>query len=799
MSEKHPSPFPWEGRSVDTPVEASWAPPVAPPQQIHREEGGRPGSVQRYVSSLFRYKWILVFCTVMGIGGAYAVWTQAQPTYVAQGSLWIQAPSGGEQGPIVTQGLLQARAWLDLLLSYSVLDSVALSQRLHIAPSDPQYEALFEDFELDDTILTGTFVLQLSEDGSQLSLLHDQNVRQRAAPGDSIGRELGFRWAPEVGLMSPGEEVEFTVRSPRDAANRLRESLNVQMDQAGSFIRLEVRDGHPRRAANIVNAIMERHVALAAELKQGNLNERSEILTRQLDQVENELAEAEGALESFRVETITLPSEESAPIQAGLEMTRDPVFAQFFQMRVDQEELRRDRQRLEEVMEDLPERGVEPEALQFIPSVVNSPQIQAALADLAVARAEFEALRRRYTLEHPPVMELAETIETLEQDRIPMLLSRLVEQLQVEEGHLADRLAASGEDLSEIPPRAIQEAGLRRRVAIADNLYTDLRSRFEEASLAQASSVPDVRVLDRATIPQFPANDQRMRLVVMVLFGFMGAGVGGILLADRLDSRLRSPEEVPWAVGLSLLGAIPRVRKAEGPKQVARDLQLREAFRELRTSVDFAYGAAGPIILTVSSPGVSEGKTTVTTNLGISFAQLGRRTLLIDGDTRRGDLHALMEGSRKPGLTDYLAGAVEGDEVIQATPHENLDFIGAGTYVENSPELLSSSRMGEALSALRRRYDVILLDSPPFGAGADSLVLSAIAGHLLLVLRSGSTDIEFAQAKLEPLERLPVRILGVVLNDYVPGRMTKYQYYGNYLPGYEAGAEKGELVALTEG
>jgi capsular exopolysaccharide synthesis family protein len=226
--------------------------------------------------------------------------------------------------------------------------------------------------------------------------------------------------------------------------------------------------------------------------------------------------------------------------------------------------------------------------------------------------------------------------------------------------------------------------------------------------------------------------------------------------------------------------------------------QAREAFRGLRTNLEYAHGSAGPMVVTISSPGMSEGKTLVTSNLGMCLAELGRKTLIIDGDTRRGDLHRVLEGERKPGLTDYLRGKETIETVVQTTAHPNLQFIGSGTQVANSPELLSASRMGELMAEMRKRYDVILVDSPPLGVGADALVLGCLSANMLLLFRSGSTHKDFAQARLEPLARLPLRLLGAVLNDFQPDRLgASYQtsYYGNYLPGYEAGAEE-EQVAM---
>jgi capsular exopolysaccharide synthesis family protein len=291
--------------------------------------------------------------------------------------------------------------------------------------------------------------------------------------------------------------------------------------------------------------------------------------------------------------------------------------------------------------------------------------------------------------------------------------------------------------------------------------------------------------------------DRRAIVAATLFFVLLGAGMGGAVFADRMDPRVRTPDQVSTVLGLTILGVVPRIKRG-GDKDGSMD-QAREAFRSLRTNIEFAYGSAGPMVLAISSPGQSEGKTLVTSNLGMCFAELGRRTLIIDGDTRRGDLHRALMGERKPGLTDYLRGKANAENVLQSGGNQNLHFIGSGTQVANSPELLSSSRMGELLGEMRKRYDVILIDSPPLGVGADALVLGSLAANLLLLFRSGSTHKDFAQARLEPLARLPLRLLGAVLNDFQPDRLASQyysSYYGNYLPGYEAGSEEEEMPAL---
>src|SRR5690606_20608061 len=138
------------------------------------------------------------------------------------------------------------------------------------------------------------------------------------------------------------------------------------------------------------------------------------------------------------------------------------------------------------------------------------------------------------------------------------------------------------------------------------------------------------------------------------------------------------------------------------------------------------------------------------------------------------------------GLTDYLSQKVELHEVIRPSPVANLDVLPSGTRLTHAPDLLASSYMGDLLAYVRSRYDVVLVDSPALGAGVDPLVLATATGNVMLVMRTGKTDRTIAEAKLAILDRLPVRVLGAVLNGIAGD--TAYKYY-SYLPGYEAGEE----------
>ena len=282
--------------------------------------------------------------------------------------------------------------------------------------------------------------------------------------------------------------------------------------------------------------------------------------------------------------------------------------------------------------------------------------------------------------------------------------------------------------------------------------------------------------------------------------GFMAGLAGGVglaILLDQLDKRFRYPEQVTDELGLSILGAVPAIRR-HGAKAMEDEeaSQVVEAFRTIRMNLVHSYGAAGPVLLTISSPGPGEGKSLVSSNLALSFAEAGYQTLLVDGDIRRGELHRMFNIDRRPGLMDYLAGGCSIDDVVRPSGHKGLSIVACGTRRQQGPELLGSTAMTLFMAEMKVRYNVIILDSPPLGAGIDPFVLSTATGHMLLVLRSGETERALAEAKLKLLDRLPIRMLGAVLND-ISATEGAYRYYG-YVYGYSA-EEDGATTQVREG
>ena len=756
--------------------------------------------IERPLGALRRYKWLVLGIIALSAAAGVVAMRMVKPDYEVTAKIWVQAlagPGAESQGPIREGALVNAFSWVELLRSYQIADAVVRKLALYVQPADKEDSTLFRGFSTADKFAHGSFKLQVEKRTAKWHLtMDDSPATDDGNPGDSIGRKLGFRWQPTATEMAKhaGKEVAFDIAIPRVTSLELLKKMVPRLPDRTNIISLSYSDEDPQVAERTLNLYIEEYVALAKELKQQKTIELTKIVGEQLKTAEAKLKDAETALEGFKINTITLPSENTA-IPGGLEVTRDPAIASFFAKRIELDNLRQDRIALEKVIAAggaIPYDGV----LQM-PSVANSPggrQLSTLFAQLYESQAKLTATRQLFTDNYPVVKEMASSVDLLKNKTIPELVAAQLVQVRDREREVERRIGNATTDLQAIPTRTIEEGRLKRAVMTATGLYATLKSRYAEAELAAASTTADVRSMDAAVAPEKPTSNTAIKVFFMTLGGGIGLALGSALLLDLMDKRLRYPEQATEDLGLTVNGAVPLLPKGgihqQSPEQLT---QLVESFRTLRMSV--MHGSEAQVSLAISSPSPGDGKSFIASNLAMSFADAGFRTVLVDGDTRRGSLHELFEGLRGPGLTDFLAGEAHQNEIIHSTGHDKLALIPSGRPRRQSPELLVGTALKNLVKDLRSRFDVVIFDTPPLAAGIDGYAVASAAGSLLVVLRVGQTERRMAAAKLLLVRRLPINIMGAVLNAVPPN--GEYEYYG-YVGGYAAADEKltaGQQVA----
>jgi len=767
------------------------APPGAwgfPGDPTGQETGGVPWA--RYIDALKRHALLILAISAAGsaIGGARRV----QLSYDVQSTVWIASGVSPQSGPIRPQQLLPPTSWVELLRSYAIIEPVVRKLRLNVFYRQPSDSIFFTGFESLPNVHPGAYLLKTESGGRYVLSTTKGVVIERGMAGDSIGRKLGFGWAPDARVLTPGRALTFLVATPRGASSALLKALKTSLPEDGQFLTITLSGTDPNRTASTLNAWVEQFVQSSGDLKKRHLLEFKKILSDQLASAESQLRASEVELERFRVSTITLPSGGAGSAAAP---PSDGAIAGYFQEKGTLNEVQNERISLEQMVANAKGGPLSPQAFLMLPSVLtNTPQLRAALEELASRQAALRTEQQFLTDANPRIKQLNETVRVLQYETIPQIVQSVIATLRTREGDLGARLEAQSTELRAIPSRTIEEMRLARQVSASETLYGVLKARYDEVSLAEAQTTPDLSVLDFAAAPAGPNSNDAPRLLFLAVLASFGLALAMALLHDRMDRRFRYPEQATNELGLTIAGTVPRLSaNRSGKFEVDLMSQVVESFRTLRLAMRYDFPANVPVVLAVSSPSKDDGKSLVSSNLALAFASSGNRTLLIDGDLRCGTLHSTFDIQVTPGLTEFLSNGTSVDTVVKSTSSENLFLLPRGTRSGKAPELLVSDKMSALIEMARQKFDVVIIDSPPFIAGVDAYALGAVAGNILIVLRQGVSDRKLAAAKLTVLDRLPIRILGAVINGIPGGGM--YRYYGtDYSQGDSLRSPTGSLA-----
>ena len=305
----------------------------------------------------------------------------------------------------------------------------------------------------------------------------------------------------------------------------------------------------------------------------------------------------------------------------------------------------------------------------------------------------------------------------------------------------------------------------------------------------------NVSQLSVAKVPDTPANNTLTRDVILAFFVAVAAVGGFAFLRFYLDDTVKHGDEVEKIYGLAMTGRVCK-NDMKSSKKGAKVSELvverypkaivSENIKSLRTNLQFTAIDNNLKTILVTSTNASEGKSFVSANLAISFAQAEKKVLLVDCDLRKGRVHRLFDVPNTDGLSNLLTDDLENlPHYIHNTGVNNLDIITCGTYPPNPSELLASKKNKRLLTSLRHRYDIIIFDGAPIGGLADSVILSSLMDETIIVVKDGSTSKNDLMNAKNELSKVGAKVAGVVFN-MVNRRSSKY--YNNYYYGEQPGA-----------
>ncbi len=351
-----------------------------------------------------------------------------------------------------------------------------------------------------------------------------------------------------------------------------------------------------------------------------------------------------------------------------------------------------------------------------------------------------------------------------------------------EEDNLQQQLESSKTEVVDQRNRSIQYNILQREVDTNRQLYDGLLQRYKEIGVAGGVGTNNISIVDKATLPLFPRSPSLpMNLGLGMMIGLI-AGFLAALALDYLDDSFKSPEDIERELGLSVVGVVPKPRDGLSLEEEIADARsgMSEAYRSLRTGLQFSTSEGLPRTLLVTSSKPSEGKTTTTINLARTLAHIGLNVLLIDGDLRNASIHKRMGHSNELGLSNYLSGAKAPEDVVQSTDTDRLVLMASGPLPPNPAELLSGPKFASLLTLAAESFDVVLIDGPPVMGLADAPLLASMTQATMLVVAANETRRSTVRIALKRLLFARANVIGTLLNKF-DAKQTGYGYgYGDY-------------------
>jgi capsular exopolysaccharide synthesis family protein len=761
-----------------------------------------------YLGVVRRYVWVVAGITVMTVAVGASIVLKEPPVYVASAAVRLvdtrptlaadmpamDRPIGNWTDPVLTQiQVLRSRA-----VAEAATDSSGIRLQSATRGLSMQYiDKVFVDPRQD----ADTFRMKFADDG----------VTARSSRASVFQR---------YGLLLSIDGVRFTVeRYPgirtgnllvltrAEAIGDIMGSLTTRPREMTSIIDIGSLANDPFIAQRSVNAVAKAFQAVNAQSAREQSRRRRLFIEEQLRTTDKQLDAAESRLTAFRGNSQTYSARDKFQAQqtdlADVEKKREQLLG--------------DRRVYTALLERLEKPGGDRDAIRglfFSPEVTSNPAVMQMYNELTRYETQRDSMTTgQYSRSQtdPDVQSLNALIAGTTTKLIAAVKS-YVSSMDARVALLEEQRSRSAGTISGLPQAEVEEGRLTREVETVRKMSDKLREELQVARIAEAVETGQVEMVDLAQSGIGPIGRGRNRKLGFALVVGLALGAVVALLLDRMNTSIRRREDVEGILRVPGLAVIPRLlsptlnssflrrpllggarkhERANGAGTLVTANNIRstgaEAYRKLMTNLLFSVSPElKTLVITSAFPG--EGKTTTACNLAITFAQQGRRVLLVDADLRRPYLHHMFGIECEPGLADILSARHRLSETLRPSGVERLSLLTAGKLPPNPLEFLGSKRMKSLLKYLAARYDTVIIDTPPVLAAADASLLGVDADGVVMIVRAGQTDRDPAQQAVRQLFSVGARVVGAVLND-PDEKVPRYGRYHDYYYYYQAESE----------
>ena len=620
---------------------------------------------------------------------------------------------------------------------------------------------------------------------------------------------VSFKWIKSKQKKSESDITFVDVPNPEsELAYFVLEELKIVPVIETRLVDIHYTSPHAALASDVVNVLAEEFINYSIEMRYAPTQQASEFLAEQIAKVRKELNAKERELQKYGEEKgiLVLSNEQDNTIVQGF----SSLMRAFSEAQLDR--FKKQAKYIE--LKDL--------SAETVPMYIEDSVLKSLRSNYIQTRSEYNEKIKIFRPEYPEMIQIKGKMESLYDD-LQNELRKAKRAARSEyneavnnERSLKEALESKKQEVYASNSNAILYQSLSVEVMTTRTLLTTLVKKKSETQVSarlKGLKTSNIKIIDKALVPELPVplNTSRNIILAIMLGIFLGTGIA--FFTEYLDNTIRDPEEIEKAMNLPSLGVIPfvspngsrksyrsgyyhsygdkgektpvlpnEIKEVELINHFFPNLSIAEDYRTIRTSIQFSHAGTPPKVITFSSSFPREGKSSTVSNLAVSFAQLNKKVLIVDGDLRRPRQHKIFKARNTMGLSNFLAGKITFEEAVQITAIKNLWIIPSGPNPPNPAELMDSDRMKELLQIVRDKFDVVLIDSPPVLAVIDPIVLGSFSDSLILIVRSGKTTKKALAKAVEEVRKASTQIIGIIYNE-VKAKSNETQYYS---PSYQS-------------
>jgi capsular exopolysaccharide synthesis family protein len=617
-----------------------------------------------------------------------------------------------------------------------------------------------------------------------------ERLRSLVAPSHKATATLAGSSGPApsqsmAAAASAGATTSAATKGPslQSVTGLIAGGLSVEPIRNTHLVKIEYTSTSPEFSAEAANAVASGFIAASMDRQVGASSYASKYLQNQLEQLRSRLEESEAKLVKYAQQADLVPG------SSGISLVSQNLTDLNTQLATAQAQRIAAEAKWNTVKDT---RGTALPADMISGSILPTLQTQ-----LATLQSDYQQKLKTFKPGFPSMLALQNQIDAVQKQihaetaNIRASVKAQYDAAAAQETMLEQKLSDLRASALDVDSRSIRYNLLNRDVDTNRQLYDALMQRYKQVGMAGNLRPSNISIIDHAQVPggrYAPSLTHNLSLGLL-LGAFLG--IGSALFLEYLDDTLKTPEDIETQLGIGVLGIIPKLHK-QSPHDALQDARsaFSESYRSVRTALQFSTSSGIPKSLLITSTGPSEGKTTTALTLAHTFAQLGKRVLLIDADLRNPTLGKTAGLRSEFGLSSLLTGAASLTQATVKTSDERLDLILSGPLPPSPTELLASSKLVSLLTVAVNTYDQVIIDAPPVLGIADAPILANACAGTLMVVKSGSTRIKPAQMAMKRLHAAHARVAGGLLTQY-DARASGYSYggYGGYGGYYGADAQ----------